>query len=75
MTVLLILVITIFISVCGIDAAPSVSSATTWKESSSRWVDIWTSMPQLTEPANLPPVPFVGYLGKAIHCNPDETIE
>ncbi|PYH88230.1 SGNH hydrolase [Aspergillus ellipticus CBS 707.79] len=22
------------------------------------WVDIWTTMPQLTEPANLPPVPF-----------------
>lgn len=25
----------------------------------SQWVDIWTAMPQLTEPANLPPVPFV----------------
>ncbi|KAJ7689479.1 extracellular GDSL-like lipase/acylhydrolase [Mycena rosella] len=23
-----------------------------------QWVDIWTSMPQLTEPANLPPPPF-----------------
>lgn len=23
------------------------------------WVDIWTSMPQLTEPANLPAPPFV----------------
>ncbi|KAJ6627909.1 extracellular GDSL-like lipase/acylhydrolase [Mycena sp. CBHHK59/15] len=23
-----------------------------------RWVDTWTSMPQLTEPANLPPPPF-----------------
>lgn len=23
------------------------------------WVDIWASMPQLTEPANLPPTPFV----------------
>lgn len=22
------------------------------------WIDTWTSMPQLTEPANLPPVPF-----------------
>ena len=25
----------------------------------SHWVDIWASMPQLTELANLPPVPFV----------------
>ncbi|KAF2760519.1 SGNH hydrolase [Pseudovirgaria hyperparasitica] len=24
------------------------------------WVDIWTSMPQLTEPGNLPPTPFNG---------------
>lgn len=23
------------------------------------WVDTWVSMPQLTEPANLPPAPFV----------------
>ena len=25
----------------------------------SHWVNIWTTMPQLVEPANLPPVPFV----------------
>ncbi|RAL14355.1 SGNH/GDSL hydrolase family protein [Aspergillus homomorphus CBS 101889] len=25
---------------------------------SSHWVDIWTAMPQLTEPGNLPPEPF-----------------
>jgi lysophospholipase L1-like esterase len=25
-----------------------------------RWVDSWVSMPQLTEPANLPPPPFTG---------------
>jgi hypothetical protein len=24
-----------------------------------KWVDAWTAMPQLTEPANLPPPPFV----------------
>ncbi|GAE00179.1 extracellular GDSL-like lipase/acylhydrolase [Paecilomyces variotii No. 5] len=28
--------------------------------SDSHWVDIWTSMPQLTEPANLPAPPFNG---------------
>ncbi|GLA06826.1 hypothetical protein AnigIFM60653_007774 [Aspergillus niger] len=27
-------------------------------QSQSHWVDIWTTMPQLTEPANLPPAPF-----------------
>lgn len=27
--------------------------------SGARWVDIWASMPQLTEPANLPSAPFV----------------
>jgi lysophospholipase L1-like esterase len=27
-------------------------------ETSARWVDTWTSMPQLTEPGNLPPAPF-----------------
>jgi lysophospholipase L1-like esterase len=26
----------------------------------SRWVATWTSMPQLTEPSNLPPAPFTG---------------
>jgi hypothetical protein len=25
----------------------------------SKWVTIWGTMPQLTEPANLPPEPFV----------------
>jgi hypothetical protein len=27
----------------------------------NRWVDIWGTMPQLVEPANLPPTPFVGF--------------
>jgi hypothetical protein len=27
--------------------------------SNGHWVDAWASMPQLTEPANLPPSPFV----------------
>lgn len=29
------------------------------KKSGWHWVDTWTAMPQLTEPANLPPPPFV----------------
>lgn len=28
--------------------------------SNGHWIDAWASMPQLTEPANLPPAPFVG---------------
>jgi len=27
--------------------------------SDGHWIDAWASMPQLTEPANLPPHPFV----------------
>ncbi|KAJ5365501.1 Extracellular GDSL-like lipase/acylhydrolase [Penicillium concentricum] len=30
------------------------------KARDSHWVNIWTTMPQLVEPANLPPVPFNG---------------
>lgn len=26
------------------------------------WVNIWTAMPQLVEPTNLPPVPFVRWI-------------
>lgn len=27
--------------------------------SNGHWIDTWASMPQLTEPSNLPPAPFV----------------
>ncbi|RDW87332.1 hypothetical protein BP5796_03026 [Coleophoma crateriformis] len=58
MTVVRAIVLAILVLVCGIHAAPSVHSAKRWENSHSHWVDIWTSMPQLTEPANLPPAPF-----------------
>ena len=29
------------------------------KRDDKHWVDIWATMPQLTEIANLPPVPYV----------------
>lgn len=32
------------------------------QDQKSHWVDIWGTMPQLVEPANLPPVPFVSLL-------------
>jgi lysophospholipase L1-like esterase len=43
-------------------------------ETSARLVDTWTSMPQLTEPANLPPPftqlqPAIG-VGDHLHLNP-----
>jgi hypothetical protein len=33
--------------------------ATRPNPSNGHWTDAWASMPQLTEPANLPPAPFV----------------
>jgi hypothetical protein len=29
------------------------------KRHDGQWVNTWATMPQLTEPANLPPVPYV----------------
>jgi hypothetical protein len=29
------------------------------ESSDKHWVDIWATMPQLVEPANLPPAPYV----------------
>jgi lysophospholipase L1-like esterase len=40
-------------------AAPPTYGQITPKPRDGRWVDTWGSMPQLTEPANLPPPPFV----------------
>ncbi|OJD36925.1 extracellular gdsl-like lipase acylhydrolase [Diplodia corticola] len=34
------------------------AAGATTNHTSGRWLSAWTSMPQLTEPANLPPVPF-----------------
>lgn len=33
--------------------------ATRPNPANGHWIDAWASMPQLTEPANLPPAPFV----------------
>lgn len=32
------------------------------RQRENQWVDIWGTMPQLVEPANLPPAPFVSIL-------------
>lgn len=31
------------------------------KSKDGHWIDTWGTMPQLTEPANLPPAPYVRY--------------
>src|SRR3954464_13240392 len=33
---------------------------------SGHWVNSWTSMPQLTEPRNLPPAPFTQFLNTTL---------
>lgn len=40
-------------------AASSPSFQKRQNESDYHWVSTWTSMPQLVEPDNLPPAPFV----------------
>jgi lysophospholipase L1-like esterase len=39
-------------------ATTSQAAGTAGPQRETQWVDTWTSMPQLTEPANLPPAPF-----------------
>ncbi|MFI2644107.1 SGNH/GDSL hydrolase family protein [Streptomyces sp. NPDC018610] len=41
-----------------VPSAGTVSATTA--AASGRWVDTWASMPQLTEPGNMPPAPFTG---------------
>ena len=42
----------------GVSASPAIGTRTASAWSSPRWVHTWVSMPQLTEPGNLPPAPF-----------------
>ncbi|GAT21061.1 extracellular GDSL-like lipase/acylhydrolase [Aspergillus luchuensis] len=44
--------------ICFTPAARTIRGFKSESQSQSQWVDIWTTMPQLTEPANLPPAPF-----------------
>jgi lysophospholipase L1-like esterase len=48
-------------SILGLGAAAAVSAATVHRgepRPERRWLHTWVSMPQLTEPGNLPPAPF-----------------
>jgi hypothetical protein len=46
--------------VAFLSVTPGVANA-----AGEKWVTIWGSMPQLTEPANLPPPPFVSETSSA----------
>ncbi|CAP99783.1 Pc22g24950 [Penicillium rubens Wisconsin 54-1255] len=43
-----------------VSSHPLLNRANYDKAGDSHWVNIWTTMPQLVEPANLPPIPFNG---------------
>ncbi|WP_327371488.1 SGNH/GDSL hydrolase family protein [Streptomyces sp. NBC_01217] len=42
----------------GAGGAPGPGDAPGPREANAHWVSTWTSMPQLTEPSNMPPAPF-----------------
>jgi len=44
----------------------SVYGDASWR-GQNRWVDSWTSMPQLVEPANLPPAPYVSFKNSSFY--------
>jgi hypothetical protein len=48
----------VYDSLLGAVANPIVHSRNPW-HNDKHWIDTWATMPQLTEPANLPPAPFV----------------
>ncbi|KAH9866584.1 hypothetical protein J1614_008275 [Plenodomus biglobosus] len=55
---LAVLLVGVVVSVQG-DAIQNVAAKTIRPNpSNGHWVDAWATMPQLTEPANLPPAPF-----------------
>ncbi|HET6504258.1 MAG TPA: SGNH/GDSL hydrolase family protein [Amycolatopsis sp.] len=45
---------------CALTAAGAPPGTQGHPEQTGGWVDSWASMPQLTEPANMPPPPFTG---------------
>lgn len=46
------------VPVTGADGAPRAAGGPAAPKISGHWVDSWVSMPQLTEPGNMPPPPF-----------------
>jgi hypothetical protein len=52
----------------GTEARPSIHSRR-HPGSNNKWIPTWGSMPQLTEPANLPPAPYVSFTVDIYLCN------
>lgn len=44
----------------GVEGERAVARTSAAERTQGRWVNTWTSMPQLTEPHNMPPPPFTG---------------
>jgi lysophospholipase L1-like esterase len=55
--------------------AISVATTTSVAANNFKWVDIWGTMPQLTEPANLPPAPFNGSSGVFVDATLRQTLQ
>lgn len=56
---LVVLLVGAAVSVQGEVDNINVKRAIQPNPANGHWIDAWASMPQLTEPANLPPAPFV----------------
>jgi lysophospholipase L1-like esterase len=50
--------VAVFAAAVGIAVLPAESPAAGTPTAAGQWVNTWTSMPQLTEPGNMPPAPF-----------------
>ncbi|MFG3015058.1 GDSL-type esterase/lipase family protein [Streptomyces cinerochromogenes] len=60
-TVVLVLVLAVSASaLTALVTRPAPAGAGTAAGAGRHWVNTWTGMPQLTEPANLPPAPYTG---------------
>jgi len=55
-------------------AAPAAFIAHDGPARRSRWVHTWVSMPQLTEPGNLPPAPFTGTASTLVDTTLRQTV-
>ncbi|KAK1834790.1 SGNH hydrolase-type esterase domain-containing protein [Podospora conica] len=59
----------------GLLLCSSIVGAKCAGESSDKhWVDIWATMPQLVEPANLPPAPYNGSTGVFVNSTLRQTV-
>lgn len=59
--------ILVYLLVCVVYSAPVLDTRGGLIGEDSHWVNVWTAMPQLVEPANLPPFPFVRQRVNLIH--------